>query len=201
MNEHSFKGDKIDFDVHKGVYSPAMDSYLVLDAIELKPTDTFLEIGCGVGLATAMASKIVKKAIAVDISLEAVRNTMDTLRRNTRLVNNSVIQSDLLTAFHSSAKFSVIVFNPPYLPADEHKTSMDHAFIGGITGTEVSERYIAQACKHIEKNSTIYVIVSSHSNPDHIIRIMEERGLEVQSIGHRIFFMERVDLIQGKLTA
>ncbi|TXT56512.1 MAG: hypothetical protein BAJATHORv1_20101 [Candidatus Thorarchaeota archaeon] len=200
MTGQSFKGRKIYFKVNDGVYSPAMDSYLILDVLKLKSSDTFLEIGCGVGMATALASTIVKRAVAVDISYEAVRNTLETLQRNNCTANTSIVQSDLLNAFHDSIRFSVIVFNPPYLPADEYETSMDHAFVGGETGTEVSERYIKQACKLIEGDGSIYVIVSSLSDPEHVIEVMKEQGLDVQSVGHRTFFMERVDLLRGTLT-
>ncbi len=47
--------------------------HLILDKLQLKPDDIFLEIGCGGGVLLEMALKTVKQAKAIDHSLDMVQ--------------------------------------------------------------------------------------------------------------------------------
>ncbi|MFX1416302.1 MAG: 50S ribosomal protein L11 methyltransferase, partial [Promethearchaeota archaeon] len=92
------KSNGIELVTDSEVYPPSEDTYLLLDAIELGPSDTFLEIGCGSGLLSVAAARIAQKVVATDISLRAIRNTKENLIRNALDHRCSVIQSDLLSA-------------------------------------------------------------------------------------------------------
>ena len=73
--------ESFDFDVFDGVYPPAADTYLLLDTITIKPTDSVLDVGCGAGLATLVAASRALQVVSIDISLLAVRNTSENLRK------------------------------------------------------------------------------------------------------------------------
>ncbi|MFW9789062.1 MAG: HemK2/MTQ2 family protein methyltransferase [Candidatus Thorarchaeota archaeon] len=187
------------FTVFSGVYPPSEDTYLLLDSLEICPDDAFLEVGCGSGLITLNAAKITRSVVSVDSSLEAVRNTVENLKRNGVYDSCHVLESDLLCAISSSHKFSMIVFNPPYLPADEEHTDLDHALIGGDEGTEITQRFVRQASKHLMKDGLILVVVSNLANIDAIRTEMIECGLNIEVASEKSLFFEKIQVLRGIL--
>lgn len=191
------KANDLKFEVDDGVYPPAEDTYLLLDAIELESADSFLEVGCGAGLISMAAAEVTKSVVAIDISLNAVRNTIGNMRLNSVGERSGVIQSDLLGALARDARFSVIAFNPPYLPEDDSVTELDHVFVGGNSGVELTERFILQAIPHLEKKGRIYIVVSSLADIERISDFMESQGLKVNSIAEAALFFESIRVLQG----
>jgi release factor glutamine methyltransferase len=190
-----FKGQKIK--VNEGVYSPAEDTYLLLDAIELDRDDSFLEVGSGSGLISVVAAEVARRVVAIDLSLDAVRNTGRNMKSSPAVSRSSVIQSDLLGALGNDARFSVIAFNPPYLPENGFVTDMDHALVGGITGVELTETFILQAIQHLEKNGRIYIVVSSLADIERVSDFMESQGLHVSDKAEAKLFFESIRVLQG----
>ncbi len=191
------KANDLKFEVDDGVYPPAEDTYLLLDAIELESADSFLEVGCGAGLISMAAAEVTKSVVAIDISLNAVRNTIGNMKLNSVGERSGVIQSDLLGALARDARFSVIAFNPPYLPEDDSVTELDHVFVGGNSGVELTERFILQAIPHLEKKGRIYIVVSSLADIERISDFMESQGLKVNSIAEAALFFESIRVLQG----
>ncbi|MFW9863048.1 MAG: HemK2/MTQ2 family protein methyltransferase [Candidatus Thorarchaeota archaeon] len=184
-------------EIDEGVYPPSEDTYLLLDAIELMRDDTFLEVGCGAGLISVAAAEVAKTVVATDLSLEAVRNTHRNLKGNLVDIPCIVIQSDLLGAIAKDARFSVIAFNPPYLPQDRVVTDMDHALVGGSSGVELTERFILQAISHLEENGRIYVVVSSLADIKRVSDFMRSQGLQVNIIAEAKLFFESIRVLRG----
>jgi len=189
--------ESFDFDVSDGVYPPAADTYLLLDTISIKPTDSVLDVGCGAGLATLVAASRALRVVSIDISLPAVRNTSENLRKNGLGHNVAVVQSDLFVGFSNTAKFSIIMFNPPYLPADDMNTKMDHALIGGEKGSELTERFVKEASSHIIENGRLYVIVSTLEDIDAIIRTFNENNFQVEQVNETPLFFEKIQVLKG----
>lgn len=186
------------FEIDDGVYPPAEDTYLLLDAIEVDSTDSFLEVGCGAGLISMAAARVAKTVIAIDLALDAVRNTARNFIANSVDGRSCVIQSDLLSALARDARFSVIVFNPPYLPEDGIVTEMDHVFVGGGSGVELTERFIQQAISHLEKSGRIYIVVSTLADIERITNFMESQNLQVNAIAEAPLFFEAIRILQGR---
>jgi release factor glutamine methyltransferase len=191
--------DRYNLTVFPGVYPPSEDTYLLLDALEIRPDDVFLEIGCGAGLVTLAAAERAHTVVSVDISLDAVRNTVENLKRNDLANNCDIIESDLLSAIALSAQFSLIVFNPPYLPQDDDETDLDQALIGGYTGTEITQRFVRQAVNHLVSGGRIYVVVSNLADIDAIRESMIQYGLEVEPISEESLFFEKIQVLLGIL--
>ncbi|MHA2379509.1 MAG: HemK2/MTQ2 family protein methyltransferase [Candidatus Thorarchaeota archaeon] len=179
------------------VYPPSEDTYLLLDAIELRPGDSFLEIGCGSGLLSVTAAMTAERVVATDISLEAVVNTQENLIRNSLDHRCSVVQSDLLSAISPDSKFSVIALNPPYLPGDEHVTDMDYAFVGGVVGVELTERFLQEAPARLQEKGSVYVVASSHADVDRLGAAMLKNELRVESVATKKLFFETIYVLRG----
>jgi release factor glutamine methyltransferase len=189
--------DGIDFVVNPGVYPPSDDTYLLVDSILLSKNDSFLEVGCGAGLMTVAAARLVETVVATDISLKAVRNTMENLGRNKRTHQANVFQGDLLTAVHPRSCFAVIAFNPPYLPQDESSSSLDQATIGGLEGIELSEYFLTQAVNHLNPDGRVYLVCSTLANVAKIQSIMETLGLSVKIVSSKKLFFEELHVLEG----
>ncbi|MFW9768070.1 MAG: HemK2/MTQ2 family protein methyltransferase [Candidatus Thorarchaeota archaeon] len=192
-------GNHQNFTVFPDVYPPSGDTYLLLDSIHVTSDDDFLEVGCGAGLVTLKGAKSARSVVSVDVSLDAVRNTLENLRRNRLDLKCAVFQTDLLTSFKSSLKFSIVVFNPPYLPEDDMSTGLDHALIGGQTGAEVTQRFIPQVTQHLVEGGRVYIVVSTLADRDAIQKTMEECGLYVETVSEEPMFFEKIQVLRGTL--
>lgn len=193
--------DEKEYDVivYPDVYPPSEDTYLLIDALDVNSEDVFLEVGCGAGLVTMSVAKKSYRVVSVDSSFEAVCNTLENLRRNGLNNNCHVVESDLLGAFAPSFKFSLIVFNPPYLPEDDEKTDFDHALIGGLKGIEMTQRFIRQAVEHLAKGGRIFTVVSNLADIESIKLTMTECGLTVEVASEASLFFEKIQVLKGTL--
>jgi len=189
--------ESFDFDVFDGVYPPAADTYLLLDTITIEPTDSVLDVGCGAGLATLVAASRALRVVSIDISLLAVRNTSENLRKNGLGHNVTIVQSDLFIGLSNAAKFSMIMFNPPYLPEDDMNTEMDHALVGGKDGSELTQRFVSEASSHITEDGILYVIVSTLEDTDAIIRTFNEHNFQVEQVNETPLFFEKIQVLKG----
>jgi HemK-related putative methylase len=191
--------DRQNFTVFPDVYPPSGDTYLLLDAIHVTSEDDFLEVGCGAGMVTLKGARNARSVVSIDVSLDAVRNTRENLRRNGLDGKCAVFQTDLLTSFKLSTKFSIVVFNPPYLPEDDMSTGLDHALIGGQTGSEVTKRFIPQVVKHLAEGGNVYVVVSTLADRDAIQKTMEGCRLDVEMVSEEPMFFEKIQVLRGML--
>lgn len=191
--------DRPNITVFPGVYPPSEDTYLLLDALDIKQNDVFLEVGCGAGLITLVAAKRTSSIVSVDSSFEAVHNTLENLKRNDLYYNCHVVESDLLGALAPSVKFSLIVFNPPYLPQDDEHTDQDHALVGGQTGTELTQRFVKQAADHLLRGGRIFVVVSNLAAIESIRKTMIECGFTVEMVSEESLFFEKIQVLRGIL--
>lgn len=189
---------ELDIVVYEGVYPPAEDSYLLMDVIEIDDSDCVLEAGCGCGLITTAIARIAKCVVATDISRMALENTKRNLRKNTRRDNWNLVQANLLTPLKEIRNFSVILFNPPYLPVEDVRTELDHAFVGGKTGIEITIRFLKQARKRIQKDGVIYTIASSIADVDGLLKSIDNIGLKGEIVYRKRMFFEELLVLKAK---
>lgn len=189
--------DRFDIVVYPTVYPPSEDTDLLYDAVSFKVSDVVLDVGCGTGLITLKAASTARRVTAVDISLDAVRNTDENLSRNGLERSCSVIQSDLLSVFQDKVFFSVITFNPPYLPADESSTGLNHALIGGQRGVEVTLKFLQSACNHVKAGGSIYLVASSLADVGMVTDYMKSQGFTVTTASRKRIFFEEIQILHG----
>jgi release factor glutamine methyltransferase len=186
----------LDIVVYEGVYAPAEDTYLLMDSLEIDDYDYVLEIGCGSGLVTTAVARVASRVVATDISRLALKNTRRNLKVNTGRRNWSLLQTDLLSSFRNVHDFSVILFNPPYIPKDTERTALDSAFIGGESGIELTVEFLKQAKQRVCEDSTVYTIASSIADVDGLLRNIDELDLEYEIIKRKRMFFEELLLLK-----
>jgi release factor glutamine methyltransferase len=186
-----------EIDVSDGVYPPSDDTYLLLDAIDFRPEDSVLDVGCGAGLGTVIAASKASSVVGIDISLDAAKNTAANLKKNNRERSAGIVQSDLLSAISIRSRFSIILFNPPYLSADDNSTMMDRAYIGGKLGSELTQRFIGQASRHLIDGGRLFVVASTLADTRTLMKAFRRHGFQVARVAEKSLFFEKIQVLRG----
>lgn len=141
---------------HEEVYRPAEDSYLLLDAVDLRDADSFLDVGTGTGILALHAARRCR-VVATDINPHAVR----LCRRNAMLngLRVDVVRADLLAGLRGP--FDIVAFNPPYLPLDPGGWA-DRAWSGGREDDTII-RFLDQVQDRLSPEGRVYLLLSSHN--------------------------------------
>ncbi len=142
----------------EGVYPPSEDTHLLLEAVDARPAEAFLEVGAGTGLVALHAARTCG-VVATDVNPEAVRLCRRNARRNG--VPLAVVRTDLFGGLRG--QFDVIAFNPPYLPGEATDGWLERAWSGGTDGNRVILRFLEEARVHLAQEGRIYLLVSSHN--------------------------------------
>ena len=142
----TFKG--LELDTHTEVYEPAEDTFLLVDALDIKQGDSVFEIGTGSGLIGLYCASIGADVICSDINPIAVELVKKNLLMNKEKIIGSfeVRLGDLFSVLNIGDEFDIVVFNPPYLPTTkEEKVGgwFDKAVDGGADGLEVTTRSVS----------------------------------------------------------
>lgn len=145
---------KYDFYIDYNVLIPRNDTEIsaevLLDLIEKHHVTSFIELGCGSGVVSAIvAMKTDAKVTAVDISQYALENTRK--NRDYYGLDFSILKSDLFE--NVIGKYDMIYSNPPYIPSriinQLQKEVKDYeprlALDGGEDGLDFYRRIIASA--------------------------------------------------------
>ena len=141
--------------LHPHVYDPAEDTFLLLDALDVDPSDSVFEIGTGTGIISLACALKAKKIVCSDINPNAVE-----LVKKNILINNDKLEAmidvrvgDLFNVLRDDEQFDLIIFNPPYLPTTEDEYVDDHGWFdkavsGGKNGLEVIISFLERLSDH-----------------------------------------------------
>lgn len=175
---------------YDGIYEPAEDSFLLLDALELelsrlraaKPC-LCLEVGSGsgvvlTGLATALGPACLY--LATDINPAACRTTIRTASRNGCEVQ--AVNTDLVAGLEERllGGVDVLLFNPPYVvtPSEEvARGSLEHTWAGGNKGREVLDRLLPSVPRLLSDTGRFYLLMEQNNNPAEVSLLLAELGL------------------------
>lgn len=162
---------KIDITECSEVYPPAEDTFLLLDSLEVSKGLKVLEMGCGTGLISCHMAFNGAVLTAADINPKAVNCTSNNLKNN-NLEGNTVV-SDLFQNIYEI--FDLIVFNPPYLSAEEEGCGIiEKAWAGGPTGTEILAKFLEQCREHLLPNGRITILLSSEMDLETLDRLLSK---------------------------
>ncbi len=184
--------------VDDGVYEPADDTFMLCANLDITSGETVLELGTGCGLVAIVAAKAGAQVIATDQSEVAVHNAQKNVSLHKCKARVEIRQGDLFEPIRSDEQFSLLVFNPPYLPGTKEDPAFDPAWSGGNRGYEVTERFLEQCNSHLQADGRLLLIQSSLSEPEHIQLQLERQFRKVTVKEKRAFFFERLLLFEAK---
>ncbi len=194
-------GDRV-FVVDENVYEPADDSFLFAENLEVDSGESVLDMGTGCGILGILAAETAREVIAVDVNPYAIRCAKVNAEFNNVRGKMTFVQGDLFTWLSEKATFDVILFNAPYLPADEREpdTWIDRAWAGGNTGRQVINRFISEASEHLKPAGRVLLMQSTLANVNKTLRRFTEHHLTAQIVADRVLpFFETVALIEARI--
>ncbi len=104
-------------------------SRALIDAMEIRPEDSVLDLGCGYGIVGAVAARLAYSGAVtmVDADIEAVESTLRTISAN-HLRNCEALLSDAGSELGAET-FDAVVTNPPFHSGRDSDTRIAKQFI------------------------------------------------------------------------
>jgi release factor glutamine methyltransferase len=176
------------FVVMTDIYDPEEDSFmfakLLQEYLKRKTLKKTLEIGIGSGILSQVIAPHSKKHIGVDINPFAI----DYVKK--LLPECEIKKSDLFEEV--KGEFDLIVFNAPYLPASKNDAPgwITVATVAGKRGNEIILRFIDELDGHLSDDGICFLLFSSYSKPNEILKHLTEMMYSATLTGERKSFME-----------
>jgi len=187
--------------VWANVYAPAEDSFLFAENLDVKEGERVLDMGTGCSILGILAAKKASFVVAVDVNPYAVRCARENVTFNNVRGKMAFIQGDLFTPLREAEKFDVILFNAPYLPADESEADswVGRAWAGGATGRQVIDRFIFEAPRHLKRSGRVLLMQSTLADMDETVHRFEECGMSARVVAERALpFFETIILFEAR---
>jgi release factor glutamine methyltransferase len=190
------------FNIWENVYEPAEDSFLFAENLDVVEGSQVLDLGAGCGILGILAAKKAWSVLAVDLNPYAIRCAKENSALNNVRGKMGFMQADLLTTFNANVRFDLVLFNAPYLPADESEAEswIGRSWAGGINGRQVIDRFISQAPSHLTPDGRILLMQSTLANVEETIDRFAQMGLKTTVEAERkLPFFETLTLVEAKI--
>jgi release factor glutamine methyltransferase len=172
----------MELDVPQSVYYPREDSELLADVLmqlNLKGKKC-LEMGCGCGLLAIIMARKGAIVTAADKNMEAVSVSRENALHAGQEIN--IHSSDLFSEI--SGKFYLIVFNPPYLPGDDHE-KIEITYYGGPDGRQTIKKFLEEAKNFLKKNGRILLLISTITGEKEVWDLAMDMGYSIREIARK----------------
>ncbi len=192
-------GDQV-FLVDEHVYEPAEDTFLIAEKMRVTEYDTVLDMGTGCGILAVLAAEKAKSVLAVDINPYALQCASRNAETNGVKERIKFRRGDLFQPIKQSERFSLIVFNAPYLPSepDEEKSWIGKAWAGGKNGRRIIDRFVMDAPNFLAAGGRIQLVQSSLSDVNRTIEMFGELDLRAMVAAQVKVAFESIVLVEAK---
>lgn len=120
---------------------------------------------CGSGVVSAFVSNLVKEN-AVMLCTDVNRSATETTRSVVHSTKSDFVCADLLACIQPRQQFSLVVFNPPYVPTDEEEYQRSlrdrdifASWAGGRNGRQVTDRFLADVGPYLANDGVMYLVL------------------------------------------
>ncbi len=204
MKTVEHEGFRVNYCSHPCVYEPEADTYLLADTLindafknGLKPS-SILEIGVGSGYLLSLSIRMWRPSLIVgtDINPYAAKAGLRVAEKD-HAVHPIIYLCDRDECLREGLVFDVAYSNPPYLPVmdrfDDECSSLVAKSWG--CGADCMLLFCKSLCK---RGRVVYLLVSTVSPVERIIRCMEESGCDYSIVGREKFFFEEIMVLKGE---
>jgi release factor glutamine methyltransferase len=136
---------------------------------------SFLEMGSGSGILSLIAARGGAAVTALDINPEAVAATISNARNNGLGDRLTAAVSDLFSGIPEDAAFDVILWNPPFYPA-EPTDNASQAWMAG-KGYSVLARFADSAPGRLRPGGKLLLQVSTEIDAEAVLSLFSARGM------------------------
>lgn len=173
----TFKG--LNLHLKQGVFCAAFadGSDLLADCLlqEVRPHETVLDMGTGSGALGLIAARSGASVVAVDISPVAVECARQNARLNNLQKKVDVRQSNLFASIRSDEKFSLILFNPPFMNG-QPSSLLEVAMYD--KGYETLTQFFEEVPNYLVANGRLLVVFSESGDVTYLKKLMTNSGLD-----------------------
>lgn len=188
------------FSVWEDVYEPAEDSFLFAQNLTVQKGERVLDMGTGCGILGLIAAEKASEVVMVDVNPYAVRCAKENAERNNVRGKVYYVQGDLFTPLLDAEEFDVVLFNAPYLPADEGEADswLARAWAGGTSGRWVIDRFVLEVPRHLRRTGRVLLMQSTLADVEETVRGFAEQGMRVRVVAsRRLPFFETITLLEA----
>jgi release factor glutamine methyltransferase len=183
----------LEFRVGPGVLIPRPETEILVEkavGLAAGQARSVLDLGTGSGnVAVALARELLRARVtAADISVRALRIAAANAASN-GCPGIRFVRSDLFSAFgRPRPLFDIIVSNPPYvgreewtrLPADVRDHEPRRALVGGVRGTEFTEKLVCEARRFLKPGG--HLILEIGAGQEGTVRAMFGAGWDAAEV-------------------
>jgi release factor glutamine methyltransferase len=189
------------FHLRENVYEPSDDSFLFGENLTVKCNERVLDLGTGCGMLGILAASNARQVVAVDINPHAVRCAKANAELNEVDGKMMFFQGDLFAPLSTEARFDVILFNAPYLPANLGKRTswIERSWAGGKRGREVIDSFISSSKNHLASRGRVMLLQSTLSSVDRTFSALRGKGFGARIVAEKkLPFFESIVLIEAR---
>jgi release factor glutamine methyltransferase len=188
------------FLVDECVYEPAEDTFLLAEQLRVEKDDTVLDMGTGCGIIAVLAAEKAKGVVAVDINPYAIKCAINNAEMNGVKEKVDFRLGDLFQPIKLNEKFSLILFNAPYLPSEpnEEKNWIGKAWAGGPDGRKIIDQFLVGAPNFLANGGKIQLVQSSLSDMNKTLNAFEQIKFNGKVVAQAKVPFESLIMIEAK---